>query len=266
MNLQTKHRLMALMARNKKTEGKRFELVAKAGGGEHELYLYDHIVNDDDEAEWYGGVSPNQFRQALNSINAKDDTQLHLRVNCPGGAVFAARAMEQGLREFKGKVITHIDGVAASAATFLVLPSAEIIMAPGAMWMIHNAWGFAMGNADDLEATAAMFRTVDGTLAESYAAHTGKDIDDIKAKMKAETWFTANQALEYGFATSVAGADPKAKINWDLSAYTNVPKIEPERKPEPEASADPHEDAQVKGHRERQNQRIALMARLHKTV
>lgn len=216
--------LAKLFADNRKTAGRAFK--ADASGDQATIYLYDYIVDSDLEAEYWGGVSPRMFLEALAAVGGAD---VHLRVNSPGGSVFAARAMEQGIREYSGKVFTHVDGLAASAASFLILPSDSIEMAPGSMLMIHKAWAIGYGNSIDLAALAALLEKIDGTLVASYQSKTGKDAQIIADWMAAETWFTAQEAVDQGFADTVAQdktpAAPPANVapTWDLSAYTNAP-------------------------------------------
>lgn len=221
------NRLLKLLADNRASPRK-FEVRAEKNGTEAEIFIYDAIVSDEIEAEWFGGVAPQSFVKALREIKA--DT-IHLRINSPGGSVFAARAIEQALREHKAKIIAHIDGLAASAATFIAMAADEIVMAPGALFMIHKAWSVAFGNSDDFMSEAALLEKIDGTLAETYAARTGKDAAEVMELMAAETWFTAQEAVDAGFADSIAENEPKAKAGWNLSAYDKAPKVD---QPQPE--------------------------------
>ena len=143
-----KNRLNKLYADNRKAAARKFEVVAKADSSEVDIFLYDHIVSSEDEAEWWGGVAPESFVKAVYAVDPSHT--INLRVNSPGGSVFAARAMEQALRAHKGKVVVHIDGLAASAATFVSMAGDEVVMAKGAMFMIHKAWTGMWGNAEDL--------------------------------------------------------------------------------------------------------------------
>lgn len=193
---------------------RRFETVN--AGDEATIYLYDVIVSD----AYFGGVSATDFVKELNAITSP---VIHLRINSPGGDVFAARAIEQALREHKSKVIAHIDGYAASAASYVALAAEEVIMSPGSFYMIHKAWTVAYGNADDLMETAGLLEKVDESLVETYAKESGQDAEKIREWMAAETWFTAAEAVDYGFASSVAENSPKALADWNLSAYAKAP-------------------------------------------
>jgi len=250
------NRLLQLLADNRQAPARRFEvLAAKAGADdEAEIYLYDAIVSDELEAEYWGGVAPQSFVKALKDITAGT---IHLRINSPGGSVFAARAIETALREHKARIVVHIDGVAASAATFIAMAGNEIIMAPGALFMIHKGWTFAMGNADDLRGTAELLDKVDGTLVDTYVARTGGDAKQISDWMAAETWFTAREAVDAGFADSVAESAPKAQASWKLDAYERAPKVQTSEPPAPAPAP-----AATTEHRDRQQQRLRLANRL----
>lgn len=215
-----------LMAKN----AKRGEFKAEKSKDEATIYLYDAIVNSDVEAEWFGGVAPKAFISELKAIDAP---VINLRINSPGGSVFAARAMEQALREHDAKIIAHIDGYAASAASFLMMAADEINMAPGAMVMIHKAWTGMWGNAEDLRKEADLLDKIDGTLVDTYAARSGQDAGKIAEWMAAETWFTAQEAVDSGFADKISESKAKAQA-WDLSAYANAPKQDAEQKHEQE--------------------------------
>jgi ATP-dependent Clp protease protease subunit len=235
------NRLLKLLADNRAQASRKIEIRAEKGAKEAEIFIYDAIVSDEIEAEWYGGVAPQSFVKALREIDA--DT-IHLRINSPGGSVFAARAIETALREHKAKVVAHIDGLAASAATFIAMAADEIVMAPGALFMIHKAWTVSFGNADDLRTEAALLEKIDGTLAETYAARSGKEASAMMDLMAAETWFTAQEAVDAGLVDKIAETESKAKAAWNLSAYDKAPKAEIQPEPEPQPEPKP-EHAQV---------------------
>lgn len=253
-----KNRLNKLYADNRKAAERKFEVVAKADSSEVDIFLYDHIVSSEEEAEWWGGVAPESFVKAVYAVDPSHT--INLRVNSPGGSVFAARAMEQALRAHKGKVVVHIDGLAASAATFVSMAGDEIVMSKGAMFMIHKAWTGMWGNAEDLRKEADLLDKIDGTLAETYADKTGKDIAAITEWMAAETWFTAQEALDAGFATSIADKEAKASV-WNLSAYDNAPQLERAPAPEPDPAPEPEPTASDE-HRNRQQQRLRVLSLL----
>lgn len=188
------------------------------------IYIYDVIVGSELEAEWFGGVAPKPFIDALKSMNG----DVHLRINSPGGDVFGANAMAQAMREYKnGQIIAHVDGVAASAASVLAITAGQTIVAPGSLMMIHNAWTIAAGDRHDFLDTAAILEKVDGMLAQAYATKSGGKAEAFAKMMDAETWFTPEEAVAAGLATAIAEAPSSASASssWDLSAFARAPKV-----------------------------------------
>jgi ATP-dependent Clp protease protease subunit len=210
--------------------GKGSGLRAEAAGTDcTSLYVYDVI-------DGFWGVSASDFARELAAITTPN---IALRINCPGGDVFEARAMMTAISDHPANIIAYVDGLAASAATALTLACDSVVMADGAFYMIHQAWTFAMGNADDLTATAALLSKVDGVLVDGYAKKTGKGADEVLALMKAETWFTAQEAVDAGFADTVAdtsGKGSKAAAKnaraFNLAAFGNAPTALTEQAPE----------------------------------
>ena len=186
------------------------------------IYIYDVIVGSDFEAEYFGGVAPRPFIDALKGMSG----DVHLRINSPGGDVFGANAMAQAMREYKGgQIIAHVDGVAASAASVLAVTANQTVMAPGSLLMIHNAWTIAGGDRHDFTDTASLLEKVDGMLAETYAKKAGRTAAEFAAMMDAETWFTPQEALDTALATSIADDNqPAAKAAWDLSIFAKAPQ------------------------------------------
>lgn len=242
--------LTKLLASNKKRPERtpQSKIVAKTDG-ETEIYIYDAIVADEDTAYWWGGVSAEALVPEIRAI--KGGT-IRLRINSPGGDVFAAQAICQAIRDTGAKVVAHIDGYAASAATVIATAADEVEISDGGFFMIHNAWTWAMGNASDLTATATLLSKVDASLAGQYAKKSGMSVDAVKAAMDAETWYTADEAVAAGLVDRIA-TGAKVEASWDLSAYAKAPK------PAPTAQIDP---AATEEHRARQRQRITTMARL----
>ena len=209
-----------------KTNAKRGEFRAEA----NTIFIYDIIVGSDDEAAWFGGISPQAFQRELAAMSGP----VHIRINSPGGEVFAARAIAQAMREYDGEVITHVDGVAASAASVIAVAGSKCIMAPGSMMMIHRAWTIALGNSADFRACADLMEKIDSELAKTYADRSGQPADSFATAMAAETWYTPEEALAAGLADEVAastkaGAKSAAQAcaRWDLSAYGAPPQIDP---------------------------------------
>lgn len=254
--------ILQLLAANRK----RGFFRAEAKGDEATLYLYDVIVSDELTAEWMGGIAPEAFAIALAAIDAPT---VHLRINSPGGDVFAARAIEQAIREHGAHVVAHVDGYAASAASIVAIAADEVEIAKGGFFMIHDSWTFAMGNKGDLQAVAALLEKVDGTLAQTYADETGQKLEDVVAWMAAETWFTGEEAVLFGFADRVAAGAEKDKAKakaqaraaqWDLSAYLHPPKTAAAPAPKT-ADHDPAHARRANHDHEQRRRELALATR-----
>ena len=200
--MPVRNRLIQLLADNRGAQARRFEIVAK--DNEAEVFLYDAIVDDELMAEWWGGVAPESFVKALRAL---DVSTIHLRVNSPGGSVFAARAIEQALRDHKARVVAHVDGFAASAASFIIMAADEIVMGKGAMIMIHKAWTIAFGNADDMGATKDLLDKLDGTLVQTYADRTGQSPKQITDWMAA--WSSGVSSIKIRGIAAPSGVEAR---------------------------------------------------------
>ena len=198
-------------------------ILGKKTDSEATVYVYEEIGG------W--GLNALDFSK---EISALDVDTIHLRINSPGGDVFAARAMQTTLKQHKAKVIAHIDGFAASAASYLMLAADEIEIADGGFIMIHNAatgidiYGYFM--ADDLlnlmveiDKEVDLLTKVDESILNDFVKKTGKTIDQFRQWMKDTTWFTAQEALEAGLVDRVYDGE-KVENKWDFSGYQNCPE------------------------------------------
>lgn len=160
---------------------------------------------------------------------AGDIDSIHLRINSQGGDVFEGLAIYNLLSQHKAKVAVTIDGLAASAASFIAMAGDRISMAESAMFMIHNAWGFAVGNANDMTETAALLDKIDGMLARVYAARTRIKQSRLREMMDAETWLTGQEAKDQGFVDALIPNKDKpsksaAASNSIRLAFRNAPR------------------------------------------
>lgn len=167
--------------------------VINAAKGEATVYIFDAL------GAWYG-IDPREWVPMFNGIKTKT---IHLRINSPGGAVLDAETMRVAIAQHPAKVIAHIDGLCASAATGLAIAANETEMASGAMFMIHNAWGVCAGGELEMLDYAALLRKCTGNIVATYQARTGKPTAQIREWMLNETWFTAAEALTNGFVDRV---------------------------------------------------------------
>lgn len=182
-----------------------------AAPGDNELLIYGLILPHEEVTflrDCFGdetAMSGKMFREAMEAIEG----DVVLRINSDGGDVFEASAMLQAIRERQGEghqVTAVVDGIAASAASLLACAADRTEMAEMGFIMIHEAAGGAYGRADDMERGAQVLRDINAAAAKSYAGRTGMAEDEILAMMDAETYLSAHDAVEKGFADAVAEA------------------------------------------------------------
>jgi ATP-dependent Clp endopeptidase proteolytic subunit ClpP len=177
------------------------------------LRLYDPI----DSWGEYWGVSAKEFAQTLDEL-PDTVTRIELHVNSPGGDVFDGIAIMNALRAHAATVTVIVDGIAASAASFIAASADTLIMAPNSELMIHDAWGLVVGNAADMKQMAELLDHLSNNIASVYARKAGGSTEDWRAAMQRESWFSAEEALAAGLADQVDGAD--ATNSFDLSIFT----------------------------------------------
>jgi ATP-dependent protease ClpP protease subunit len=191
--------------------------VENAAGGV-EVFLYDYIDADAD-AEW-GGVSSSMIRDALPASG-----DVTVRINSPGGNVREGIAILNALRLHNGQVNVQIDGLAASAASFIAMAGDTIVMMPNTEMMIHEASMMTWGNAAQLRDDADYLDRMSTNIADVYAQRSGTPAASWRAAMQAESWYSAQEAVDAGLADSVmtipAASKGKAAAavagnTWDL--------------------------------------------------
>lgn len=172
-----------------------------------------------DEVGAYG-VTAKGFLAELGAL--PDDAEIDLRLNSPGGSVFDAVAIYNALKRHSGEITVWIDGIAASAASYIAMAGDTIVMPENAFLMIHDPSGLVMGTAEDMRSTAEALDKIKGSLIQGYAAKSGKDDGEIATMMAAETWLDAQDALNLGFIDRIA--EPvKLAASFDVASFRNAP-------------------------------------------
>jgi len=190
----------------------------KASGNQTaEILIYEDIGES-----WYGGMSAKTFADQLNALG--DLNEIKVNINSSGGNVFDGVAIYNTLLKHKAKVIVNIDGMALSIASIIAMAGDEIHMADNALMMIHDPWGYATGNANELRATADLMDTVKTNLVSTYVKKTGMANDQMSTLMTEETWMTATEALAFGFIDNITGAKiEKLAAHFDPKRFKNAP-------------------------------------------
>lgn len=169
------------------------------------LRLYDYI--DPDGGYW--GISANEFADALDAIE-DDYDRLELLINSGGGSVWDALAMLNTLRSLTVPVTARVDGIAASAASFIAVACDEVVMMPNSRMMIHDALGLCIGQAVDMREYADFLDDTSTNIAEIYATKTGGTVDEWRQLMTVNglmgKWYSAQDAVDAGLADRVGTA------------------------------------------------------------
>lgn len=199
---QTINKLNRIANRCREAKGwKPGSIAARAENNIGNLYIYSVIGSS-----WFEeGVTAESVKVALDGL--KGVKTLNIFINSEGGDVFEAKAIYTQLKRFAAEKVVHIDGIAASAATFIAMAGDRIITAPEATWMVHEAWTLAMGNAADLRDQADLLDMMNEDIAAIYSKRTGRPVEEMRALMNVETWMNAQQALDQKFTDEVASYD-----------------------------------------------------------
>lgn len=213
-----------------------------------ELYIYGDIASDG--YKWSDSdISANDIVQRLQGVAAKN---ISVYINSYGGEVAQGIAIYNTLKRHKAKVTTYVDGFACSIASVIAMAGDVRKMYSNSLLMIHNAWTTASGNVNDLLKTAEDLKTINEATKQAYLEVVNISEEELTAMLDAETWITADKAVEMGFATEVVPEKKTDKpsasardslINMLVKAQEekeeeetppDVPEAEPEAKPEDE--------------------------------
>jgi ATP-dependent Clp endopeptidase proteolytic subunit ClpP len=181
------------------------------------LRLYDVI--DAWGGDW--GVSAGEFNAAIDAL-PDGVTEIRLLINSPGGEVWDGLAILNALRSHPARTIAVVEGIAASAASFVAAGCDEMVMSRNSEVYIHNAIGYASGDAEVMRAAAEDLERLDRNIASIYAEKSGKSIDYWLAEMPKDRFMTAEEALESGLADRIEGAEataPVARARFDMSMF-----------------------------------------------
>lgn len=182
-----------------------------------ELVLYGFVGEDG----WGEYFTPRMVLDALLQMSG----DITVRINSGGGIAMDGLAIYNALKMYQGgKVTIVVDGIAASAASLIAMAGETVKMAAGSLMMIHDPASIAIGNADEMQATADVLDMMAGQFAAIYAAKAGITADAARQIMKAETWYTADEAVAAGFADELVQTDSKAVALFDYRLYPKAPQ------------------------------------------
>ncbi|WP_337976568.1 head maturation protease, ClpP-related [Lysinibacillus capsici] len=166
------------------------------------------IYGDIGESWWFDSTSAGDIDRALKEVKTNNIT---VRLNSPGGDAFDGITIYNRLKDHKSKVKIIVDGWACSAASIIAMAADELIMNTGSMMMVHEAWTIAMGSKSDMQKTVDMMAKLDESLLDIYMTKAKVTREEMKQFVENETWFTANETVDIGFATSIKNEEDEEK-------------------------------------------------------
>jgi ATP-dependent Clp endopeptidase proteolytic subunit ClpP len=190
-------------------EGKSWYEFRQAVDGGVEVYLYEEI------GLW--GITASQFQKDWKAA-IKGAKRVDVRLNSPGGSVSDGTAIYNLIKQSKPEVTVWIDGIAASVAATIAMAGDKVVMGANTLLMVHNPWSFAMGDARELRRMADVLDKFKDSSMTAYVEKSGKTTEEVAAIMDAETWYTAQEAVDAGFADEVVDA-PVVKASWDVNKF-----------------------------------------------
>lgn len=178
---------------------------ADSESGEPEILFYGYIS----EYSWFDDdITPTKFKADLQELG--QGGPVTVRIHSGGGDVFAASAIRAAIIDYPGRVTVRIDGLCASAATYVATAGDHVLMQDSAFFMIHDPWTVAVGGTEDLKAAIALLKTIKGGIIEAYQSKTSLSEEELARMMTAETWMTAQQAKDNGFIDDIVTGPAKA--------------------------------------------------------
>lgn len=150
----------------------------------------------------YESCCPADVKNVIAELTDESE-ELKVIINSPGGDVQAGQEIYSILKDIKNPVTINVQSMAASAASMIAMAGDTVKMSPVALLMIHNASTCTSGDYRDMQHTADVLQTVNTAIMQAYIAKTGKTEDELREMMDKETWLTANQCIEHGFADEI---------------------------------------------------------------
>jgi HK97 family phage major capsid protein len=181
------------------------------------------IVIEDEIGGW--GVSAKQFRSDFGRIGKNEAINVHIKSG--GGSIFEGNEIANIIREHKGEVNVSLGSICASIATVVMCAGAKVTAAKNSLIMIHNPEVYAGGDSEELRKMADIMDKMKGGIVDAYIAKTGKSATELSEAMDEETWFTAEEAMDFGFVNEISNEDADDAVvdSVDLSHYKNLSKL-----------------------------------------
>ena len=175
----------------------------ESSGNEADLYIFGDITS------WPWMEKDKDAYGIVKELQSLDVDRVNVHINSYGGEVAEGLAIYNVLKNSSAKITTYCDGFACSAASVIFMAGDERIMNSASLLMIHNAWSYASGNADDFRKCVEDLEKITQASVNAYMSRIKITEDELKEKMNKETWLTAEEALSDGFATRIMEEEDK---------------------------------------------------------
>lgn len=192
-----------------------------------DLYIYGTITSYEwDEQD----VSAWGFKKELEDLGEVSEINVH--INSYGGSTFEGLAIYNQLKQHKAKINVYIDGIAASAASIIAMAGDKVYIPKTAIIMIHNCWTGAVGNAKELRKTADDMDKIATAYKEAYLAKVNITEERLEELLDEESYLTAQECIDMGFADEIIELKTNNSINQDASMclYKLVNKLKQQEK------------------------------------
>ena len=174
---------------------------------EVDIQIYGDITSWD----WYeSDVSSHTLSKQIESLECD---QINVYINSYGGEVAEGLAIYNQLKRHKAKVKTICDGFACSAASVVFMAGDERVMSTASLLMIHNAWTWASGNANDLRKQADDLDKITQASINAYLQEVNVTEEELKQMLDDETWITPQEALDMEFITTIVNEKDSDKAS-----------------------------------------------------
>lgn len=189
--------------------------------GRQTVYLYGTIGQD-----WWDDDSSNTAKEFSKTLDSLGGAPLDIRIDSCGGDVYEGFAIANAIQRYAGQTTAYVDGIAASAASYVALMADKVVMCDFAQLMIHDAWTYCQGNAAELRGMSERLDALDASIAGIISARSGMPVEEVRAAMDSETWYGADEAVEAGMADEVVRTGRRVSNCIDramLARYRHVP-------------------------------------------
>ncbi len=188
------------------------------------VYLYGTIGVD-----YWSEEDSNTAKEFSKTLDGLGGKPLDIRIDSCGGDVYEGFAIASAIQRYEGQTTAYVDGIAASAASYIAVMADRVVMTQYAQIMIHDASSFVWGNSEDLRQEIERLEHVDATIAGIIAARSGMEPEEVRKAMDAETWYPGDAAVECGLADEVVKTERRTAACIDellMARYKHAPKIE----------------------------------------